>query len=73
MAAASIPLILQILQILSAAEPAIIQAIHNLLTGTGTADDLTVLKADAIAWQSIADKAQAEIDKAKPPVPPITQ
>jgi hypothetical protein len=65
MAAASIPLILQILQILSTAEPAIIQAIHNLLTGTGTADDLAILGADKIAWQAIADKAQAEIDKTK--------
>ena len=65
MAAASIPLILNILNILSTAEPAIIQAIHNLLTGTGTADDLTVLKVDADAWQGIADKAQAELDKIK--------
>ena len=63
MAAASIPLILQILQMLSTAEPAIITAIHNLLSGTGTADDLAVLKADTIAWQAIADKAAAEIAK----------
>jgi hypothetical protein len=68
MAAATIPLILQILQMLSTAEPAIITAIHNLLSGTGTADDLTVLKADTIAWQAIADKAAAEIAKVKPPV-----
>ena len=67
MAAASVPLILQILQILSTAEPAIIQAIHNLLTGTGTADDLAVLGADKVAWQTIADKAQAELNKANPP------
>jgi hypothetical protein len=66
MAAPNIPLILQILQMLSTAEPAIIQAIHNLLSGTGTADDLTVLKADAIAWQAVADKAAAEIAKVKP-------
>lgn len=63
MAAASIPLILQILQILSTAEPAIITAVHNLLSGTGTMDDLTVLKADALAWQAIADKAATEIAK----------
>jgi hypothetical protein len=68
MAAASIPLILQILQILSTAEPAIINAVHNLLSGTGTADDLTVLGADKLAWQAIADKAAAEIAKVKPPV-----
>lgn len=65
MAAAAIPLILQILQMLSTAEPAIITAIHNLLSGTGTADDLVVLKADALAWQAIADKAAAEIAKTK--------
>ncbi len=67
MAAAAVPLVLSILQILSTAEPAIITAVHNLLTGTGTADDLVVLKADAIAWQAIADKAAAEIAKVKPP------
>lgn len=68
MAAAAVPLIISILQILSTAEPAIITAVHNLLSGTGTADDLAVLGADKLAWQAIADKAQAEIDKAKPPV-----
>jgi hypothetical protein len=77
MAAATVPLIISILQILSAAEPAIITAVHNLLSGTGTADDLAVLNADKLAWQVIADKAQAEIDKAKPiqakPIPPATQ
>jgi len=65
MAAAKAPLILNILQILVTAEPAIINAVHNLLTGTGTADDLAVLAADKIEWQAIADKAQAEIDKTK--------
>lgn len=55
--------ILTILQILSTAEPAIITAIHNLLTKTATTDDLVVLGVDKIAWQAIADKAQAEIDK----------
>jgi hypothetical protein len=69
MAAAAVPLILSILQILSTAEPAIITAVHNLLSGTGTADDLAVLNADKLAWQVIADKAQAEINKVKPPVP----
>jgi hypothetical protein len=66
MAVATIPLILQILQILSTAEPSIITAIHNLLTGTGTTDDLAVLAADKIAWQAVADKAAAEIAKATP-------
>lgn len=59
--------ILAILQILLTAEPAVVTAIHNLLSGTGTADDLAVLKADVIAWQAIADKAKAEIAKATPP------
>jgi hypothetical protein len=58
--------ILKIIQIILTAEPAVVTAIHNLLTGTGTADDLTVLKADSLAWQAIADHAQAEIDKLKP-------
>jgi hypothetical protein len=73
MAAVTAPLILNILQILVAAEPAVITAVHNLLTGTGTADDLAILAADKIEWQAIADKAQAEIDKINPPKPPITQ
>ena len=60
---AAAPLILSILQALLAAEPAVVQAIKNLLGGTGTADDLAILGADKIAWQAIADKAQAEIDK----------
>jgi hypothetical protein len=63
MAALTAPLIITILQILSTAEPAVVTAIHNLLTGTGTADDLAVLAADKIAWQAIADKAAAEIAK----------
>jgi hypothetical protein len=54
---------------LLSAEPAVVTAIHNLLHGTGTADDLTVLGADKIAWQSIADKAAAEI--AKTPAPKV--
>lgn len=62
---ATAPTILNILQILLTAEPAVVNAIHNLLSGTGTADDLAVLKADAAAWQAVADKAQAEIDKLK--------
>jgi hypothetical protein len=61
-------LIVQILQALLAAEPTVVQAIHNLLSGTGTADDLAVLGADKIAWQAIADKAAAEVAK----IPPTT-
>lgn len=58
-------LILGILNILVTAELAIAQAIHNILTGNGTADDLAILGADKLAWQAIADKAQSEIDKVK--------
>jgi hypothetical protein len=61
-------LIVQILQALLAAEPTVVQAIHNLLSGTGTADDLAVLGADKIAWQAVADKAAAEIAKLPPKV-----
>ena len=63
---AAAPLILNVLQILLTAEPAVVQAIHNILTGSGSADDLATLKADSIAWQAIADKAAAEIAKANP-------
>jgi len=63
------PLVLQIIQMLATAEPAIIQAIHNLMNGTGTADDIAILVGDQAAWQSIAEKAQQEIDKLKPPQP----
>lgn len=64
---ASAPLALSVIQMILAAEPAIVQAIHNLLSGIGTADDLMVLKGDIIAWQAIADKAAAEIAKTKKP------
>lgn len=66
-------LIVQILQALLSAEPAVVAAIHSLLSGTGTADDLAILGADKVAWQAIADKAAAEVAKAsvpKPPAPP---
>lgn len=67
--------LLKLIQLLLVAEPAVVQAIHNLMTGTGTTDDLAILKSDAIGWQAIADKAQAEIDKIKalPVDPPPTQ
>lgn len=64
------PLVLQIIQILATAEPAILTAIHNLLSGTGTADDVAILVADQAQWQGIADKAQSEIAKLQPPSPP---
>ena len=66
------PIALTVIRLVLAAEPAIVLAIHNLLSGTGTVDDLAVLKADTIEWQAIADKAAAEIAKTTTP-PPITQ
>jgi hypothetical protein len=65
--------ILKVIQIILTAEPAVVQAIHNLLTGTGTASDLTVLKADALAWQAIANHAAAQIAQLTGTKPPITQ
>lgn len=64
--------ILNIIQIILTAEPAVVTAIHNLLTGNGTADDLTVLRADALAWQAIADRAALEIAKATGGPTPVT-
>lgn len=65
---AAVPLALTVIEMILAAEPAVVQAIHNLLTGNGSADDLATLKADGIAWQAIADKAAAEVAKTKPPI-----
>jgi hypothetical protein len=58
--------LLKVIEMLLSAEPAIVQAIHNLLTGTGSADDIAVLKGDSIAWQALADRAQQEIAKLPP-------
>jgi len=66
-------LVVSILQMILAAEPAVITAIHNLLSGTGTADDLAVLGADKIAWQAIEAKADAEIAKPSAVKPAIKQ
>lgn len=59
-------LIIKVIQMVLAAEPAVVGAIHNLISGTGTADDITILKADSLVWQSIANKAAAEIAKFGP-------
>ncbi len=61
------PVLLEILQILLAAEPAIVTAMHRLLTGIGTADDIAILKGDSLAWQALADRAQEELTKLNPP------
>ncbi len=60
---ATAPLALTVIQMILAAEPAVVSAIHSILSGTATTDDLAVLQADALAWQAIADKAAAEIAK----------
>lgn len=65
---AAVPLALTVIQMILAAEPAVVTAIHNILSGNGSADDLATLKADGIAWQAIADKAAAEVAKSKPPI-----
>ncbi len=57
--------ILKILQILVIAEPRVVLAVHNLLAGTGTAEDLVVLKADVLAWQAVADHAARQIADAQ--------
>ena len=53
-------LIGQIVQALLLAEPALVDAIHSLLTGTGTAD-LATLQADTVAWQAMQAKARKEL------------
>jgi hypothetical protein len=60
------PLIVEILDVILKAEPAIVTAVHNLLAGTGSADDIAVLKADSLSWQALADRAQQEIAKLPP-------
>lgn len=60
---ANVPPILAILEILLTAEPAIVIAVRNILTGSATTDDLAMLKMDALAWQAIADHAAAELAK----------
>ena len=60
---ATAPVALSVIQLVLAAEPEVVQAIHNILSGKGSADDLATLKADSIAWQAIADHAAAQIEK----------
>ena len=64
---ATAPLVLNIIRMVLAAEPAVVSALHNILSGNGNVDDLATLKGDAIAWQAIADHAAAEIAKLTPP------
>ena len=56
--------VLSILSMLSAAEPSILQMVHDLLAGGGGATDQAVLTADAVDWKAIIAKAQAALPPA---------
>lgn len=58
--------IVAVVDMILKAEPAVIQTIHDLLAGTGGQTDQPVLTADIADWQSIIDKARAQM----PPQPP---
>lgn len=53
--------ILSILSMISAAEPTVIQMVHDLLAGAGGQTDQDVLTADAVDWKAIIAKAQAAL------------
>lgn len=53
--------ILQIIQILLAAEPGVVQAIHDLLTGNGGATDVQILAGDKIIWQDVQAQARTQL------------
>lgn len=57
------------LQMILAAEPAIIQVIHDLLAGTGGKTDQETLTSDLADWDAIIAKARAQLGTP----PPITQ
>lgn len=50
------------LQMILAAEPTVIQVIHDLLAGTGGATDQAVLTSDLADWNAIIAKAQAQLN-----------
>lgn len=54
-------LIVNILSMILAAEPAVIQTIHDLLVGVGGQSDQAVLTSDLADWQAIIAKAQAQL------------
>ena len=53
--------IIQILQILLVAEPEVVSAIHNLLTGASGKADTDLLNQDVIDWQTVQTKARAQL------------
>jgi hypothetical protein len=54
-------LLIQILQILLVAEPEVVSAIHNLLTGASGKADVDILNQDVIDWQAVQTKAKAQL------------
>jgi hypothetical protein len=61
--------VVAILQMILAAEPAVVQTIHDLLVGTGGQSDQAVLTSDLADWNAIIAKAKEQLA----PPPPITQ
>ncbi len=53
--------VLQIIQILLAAEPAVVNAIHDLLTGHSGETDAQVLAGDKVIWQDVQAKAREQL------------
>ena len=64
--------VVSILNMILAAEPAVVQLVHDLLVGTGGKSDQDVLTQDLADWDAIAAKAKAQL--AAPsvsPAPPV--
>ena len=53
--------IVAIFQMILAAEPAIVQTVHDLLAGTGGKTDQDVLTSDIADWNAIIAKAKAQL------------
>jgi hypothetical protein len=52
---------LAVLKMVLAAEPAVVQVIHDFLAGSGGKSDQAVLTQDLADWQGIIDKAKAQL------------
>lgn len=57
-----------ILSMIVAAEPAVLQLVHDLLVGSGGKSDQEVLTQDLADWDAIAAKAKAQLTT--PATPP---
>jgi len=62
--------ILQILQILLVAEPTVVQAVHDLLTGHGGTNDVQILAGDKVVWENVQSAARKQLGLPDPPVVP---